>query len=90
MLPVHHRGAEAIASELTRVAVDTLRTFQEFLAVGKESSIVVQIVDVHFEPASTELRGGLPPSRILTFRDQLKGRLDAVLVVEVDELATTI
>jgi len=36
LFPVHHAGAETVASKFTRVLVDPLGTLQELVLVGKQ------------------------------------------------------
>src|SRR5262245_8072828 len=51
LLAIHRAGAEAHASEVVTVVTNSFCTLEEYLAILKELAVVIEIVDVDFEPA---------------------------------------
>src|SRR5580765_985639 len=90
LLAIHHRGAKPFALKFARVVVDALRSREELRLVRAQLAIVIQVVQVYFEAARPERRGGLLPGVLVTFGNELKGRRDAVRLVDLAQLLTEV
>ena len=78
LFAVHHCGAETVASKFPRVLVDPLGPLQELFLVGKQESVVVEVVQIDFEAPLPQPRGCATPRLFTALGNELKRRLDGV------------
>src|SRR2546425_180211 len=76
LIPIERARAEAERAILLAILVDPFNPPREFLATREESTVMVQVVNVDLEPATTDLFEEPGRDRIALLRHDLEGRLD--------------
>src|SRR5437764_12289278 len=71
---------------LSNIVIDLRRPSKKLCSVTKQVSVIIQIVDIELKPAPSDFVNVLLRNFVAHLWNYLKGRLDAVGVIEIHQL----
>src|SRR5438045_6814626 len=84
-IAVENAGAVTLGLKFSSVLVNAGDTIKKLPAVAKEIAIVIEIMNINFEAALTQIIQEGVGNLITAFRDELKGGFDGEAVIQIHE-----